>query len=99
MLEPLKRISSTVETAPDKRPVEINEHLQRCLVDIDLNMVRARVVTHPSNWTQSGYRRDSETTAALWDDRSTGVSFLCGFAGVTDFNKRRNNLSGIDSET
>ncbi len=58
MLERFKRIISTVETAPDKRPVEINEHLQRCLVDIDLNMVRARVVTHPGDWTHSGYRRE-----------------------------------------
>ena len=28
--------------------IEADEHLHRCLVYIDLNMVRARVVTHPS---------------------------------------------------
>jgi putative transposase len=32
------------------------EHLHRCLVYIDLNIVRARVVAHPRDWGQSGYR-------------------------------------------
>jgi putative transposase len=35
--------------------VESNEHLVRCLVYIDLNMVRAGVVTHPAQWQVSGY--------------------------------------------
>jgi putative transposase len=35
--------------------VEQNEHLIRCLVYIDLNMVRAGVVTHPSEWERGGY--------------------------------------------
>jgi putative transposase len=36
--------------------VETGEHLARCLVYIDLNMVRAGVVSHPSEWALSGYR-------------------------------------------
>jgi putative transposase len=35
--------------------IESGEHLLRCLVYIDLNMVRAGVVDHPSKWLQSGY--------------------------------------------
>ena len=35
--------------------VEMNEHLIRCLVYIDLNMVRAGVVSHPTEWESSGY--------------------------------------------
>jgi putative transposase len=35
--------------------VESGEHLARCLVNIDLNMVRANVVSHPSEWFDSGY--------------------------------------------
>jgi len=35
--------------------VETDEHLVQCLVYIDLNMVRAGVVTHPSEWMFSGY--------------------------------------------
>jgi putative transposase len=36
--------------------VESGEHLVRCLVYIDLNMVRAGVVKHPGEWGQSGYQ-------------------------------------------
>ncbi len=35
--------------------IEQNDHLNRCLVYIDLNMVRAGVVEHPSEWRFGGY--------------------------------------------
>ena len=35
--------------------IETGEHLLRCLVYIDLNMVRAGVVDHPSKWPHGGY--------------------------------------------
>ncbi len=35
--------------------VATDEHLMRCLVYIDLNMVRAGVVKHPCDWAESGY--------------------------------------------
>jgi putative transposase len=35
--------------------VETGDHLMRCLVYIDLNMVRAGVVNHPSQWSFGGY--------------------------------------------
>jgi len=35
--------------------IESGEHLLRCLVYIDMNMVRAGVVSHPSEWAHSGY--------------------------------------------
>lgn len=35
--------------------VEANHHLISCLTYIDLNMVRAGVVSHPSEWEFSGY--------------------------------------------
>ena len=35
--------------------IERGEHLARCLVYIDLNMVRAGVVRHPADWRVSGY--------------------------------------------
>jgi putative transposase len=35
--------------------IETNAHLQRCLVYIDLNMVRAGVVQDPSEWGHGGY--------------------------------------------
>jgi len=36
--------------------IDTDAHLVRCLVYIDLNMVRAGVVTHPAQWREGGYR-------------------------------------------
>jgi putative transposase len=35
--------------------IEKNEHFLRCMIYIDLNMVRAGVADHPIDWTHSGY--------------------------------------------
>ena len=35
--------------------VQTGEHLIQCIVYIDTNMVRAGVVSHPSEWAHSGY--------------------------------------------
>jgi putative transposase len=35
--------------------VETNQHLIQCLVYMDLNMIRAGVVSHPHQWDESGY--------------------------------------------
>lgn len=35
--------------------IESGEHLFRCMVYIDLNMVRAGVIKHPSEWAYSGH--------------------------------------------
>lgn len=35
--------------------IETGEHLLRCLVYVDLNMVRSGVVSHPEQWTHGGY--------------------------------------------
>ena len=43
----------------DRYPATIIEdgaHLLRCIVYIDMNMVRARVVRHPDQWAHGGYR-------------------------------------------
>jgi REP element-mobilizing transposase RayT len=40
--------------------VESGEHLCRCLVYMDLNMVRAGVVAHPAEWEHGGYREIQE---------------------------------------
>jgi REP-associated tyrosine transposase len=36
--------------------IQDGAHLARCLLYIDLNMVRAGVVDHPAEWTDSAYR-------------------------------------------
>ena len=40
--------------------VEEGDHFFRCLVSIDLNMVRAGVVDHPSRWPYCGYNEIQE---------------------------------------
>ena len=40
--------------------IEKGDHLFRCLIYIDLNMVRAGVVNHPSEWPFSGYNEIQE---------------------------------------
>jgi putative transposase len=35
--------------------IESGDHLLKCIVYIDLNMVRAGVVKHPSEWEAGGY--------------------------------------------
>ncbi len=35
--------------------VESGAHLSKCMVYIDLNMVRAGIVSHPSEWPECGY--------------------------------------------
>ena len=40
--------------------VESGDHLARCMVYIDTNMVRAGVVSHPSQWSFCGYNEVQE---------------------------------------
>ena len=41
--------------------VDTEEYLVRCLVYIDLNMVRAGVVTHPQQWPQHSGCRETRS--------------------------------------
>ncbi|HWP57912.1 MAG TPA: transposase [Candidatus Acidoferrales bacterium] len=65
--------------------VEADEHLCRCLVYIDLNMVRAGVVNHPSKWVHSGYREIQKPPKryAIIDLRE--LTALSGFADTQAF--------------
>lgn len=61
--------------------VETNHHLFSCLTYIDLNMVRAGVVTHPCEWEFGGY-------AEMMAER--------GHSSITDFDALM-ELSGVES--
>src|ERR1051325_10113518 len=65
--------------------IEADEHLHRCLVYIELNMVRAGVVTHPSGWAHSGYREIHNPPKRYGIIDLGELSSLCGFNTVTDF--------------
>jgi REP element-mobilizing transposase RayT len=65
--------------------VEVDEHLQRCLVYIDSNMIRAGVVRHPVEWAHGGY---AEIHTAAHSDvliDCQRLSTLCGFSTLTAF--------------
>ena len=61
--------------------IEADEHLHRCLVYIDLNMVRAGAVRHPAQWMQAGYREIQEPPARY---RIIDAAALCRLCGVAD---------------
>jgi putative transposase len=67
--------------------IEGDEHLHRCIVYIDLNMVRAGVVRHPAAWEHGGYRAIQDPPERYTLIELAGLSALCGFAQVADFQK------------
>jgi len=67
--------------------IEGDEHLHRCIVYIDLNMVRAGVVRHPAAWAHGGYREihNPPERYALIDLSELAGS--CVFASVAEFQR------------
>jgi len=67
--------------------VEADEHLHRCLVYIDLNMVRAGAVSHPERWNESGFREIQKPPKRYAIIDLPSLSELSGFADLGDFLK------------
>ncbi|HSF57066.1 MAG TPA: transposase, partial [Candidatus Binatia bacterium] len=67
--------------------VEADEHLHRCIVYIDLNMVRAGAVNHPFKWAHSGYREIQEPPKRYAVIDLEGLAALCGFTDLRDFQR------------
>lgn len=65
--------------------IEGDEHLHRCIVYIDLNMVRAGVVRHPAAWTEGGYREIQNPRARYALIDLAQLSASCEFGSVADF--------------
>ena len=61
--------------------VATDQHLALCIVYIDLNMVRAGVVDHPSKWKISGY---NEIQSARARYRIIDIEALCKLTGSTE---------------
>ncbi len=59
-----------------------DEHLFKCLVYIDLNMVRAGVVRHPAEWMQGGYH---EIQSPPQRYRIIDISVLMELSGVDGY--------------
>lgn len=65
--------------------VESDEHLTKCLVYMDLNMVRAGVVKHPSHWDCSGHNEIMQPRKRYrLIDYETLLGY-CGTRGYTEF--------------
>lgn len=69
--------------------VQTDGHLARCMVYIDLNMVRAGVVEHPSDWAQAGY---NEIQSLQQRYRCIDVPTLTTILGFTDSKTLRTSL-------
>lgn len=65
--------------------IEAGKHLHRCLVYIDLNMVRAGVVRHPSQWPHGGYVEIQQPRERCRLIDLPELSALCGFASIERF--------------
>ncbi|OKY76637.1 MAG: hypothetical protein BM485_00700, partial [Desulfobulbaceae bacterium DB1] len=72
--------------------VESEQHLLRCLVYIDLNMVRAGVVSHPSEWPFGGYGEIQEPRRKSVLIAYQKLADLAGFATYDAFRKTHKEL-------
>ena len=59
--------------------IETGEHLLRCIVYMDLNMVRAGVVNHPRQWAHGGYNEIQHPRRKNIQINYEAVSRLSGF--------------------
>ena len=67
--------------------IETGEHLRRCIIYIDMNMVRAGVVPHPEQWDHGGYKeiQHPRRKDILIDNEILGK--LSGFVNFSEFQK------------
>ena len=76
--------------------VESGDHFKRCLAYIDMNMVRAGVVDHPSEWLYSGYNEIQKPRRKNRLISYDVLMKLSGYSNYHDFQKA--HCRWIDSE-
>ena len=72
--------------------------MAKCLVYIDLNMVRAGVVEHPSEWGFSGYNEIQKPRERYALIDYEGLKDLLGFKGMDDLCRWLSRMGGGISE-
>ena len=65
--------------------IEADEHLDHCVVYIDLNMVRADVADHPAHWVNGGYRDIQQPPKRYVLIDLPALLALCGFSKLAEF--------------
>ena len=63
--------------------VQSDNHLFRCLIYIDLNMVRAGIVRHPRQWPHSGYHEIQQPPKRCRIIDHDALLDLCGLRSLT----------------
>ena len=76
--------------------IATDHHFIRCLVYIDLNMVRAGVVHHPAQWLVSGYNDIQYPRTRYGINDLNALCELTGSAGLESL--RQNHRTWIDHE-
>ena len=76
--------------------VEAGDYLWRCLVYIELNMVRCGVVDHPREWPWVGYHEIMGTRSRY---RLLDLERLCWRVGASSLEDLRKNLDASLAET
>ena len=69
--------------------VDAESYLTRCLVYIDLNMVRAGVVSHPMYWEAGGFREIQNPPARYWILDLDALKALLGIKTVPELQRVR----------
>ena len=69
--------------------VQTGAHLFRCMVYIDLNMVRAGVVQHPQQWRHSGYHETCLPPARKQRLDLNAVTELLGYSSIEELTRER----------
>jgi putative transposase len=72
--------------------IESEQHLLRCLVYIDLNMVRNGVVSHPSEWPFGGYNEIQNLRKKCVLITYKRLAELAGFEAYDEFRKFHKEL-------
>ena len=75
--------------------VATDEHLIRCLIYIDLNMVRAGVVKHPCEWADSGYGEIQNPPKRYAVIDTSALLALTDFHDLSHFQYKHSNRVNI----
>ena len=70
--------------------IATDQHLARCIIYIDLNMVRAGAVTHPIDWPESGYAELFKHKQRYQIIDTSALMVLFGINNVHEIQEQRN---------